>query len=64
MDDYCIFIIFSFRHSNYISIPVVVIKKKGEIHLYVDFKDLNTTSMRDNYPLPKKKYFNKLQVWH
>lgn len=28
-------------------------KKNGEIRLCVDFKNLNRTSLKDNYPLPK-----------
>jgi len=28
-------------------------KKTGEIHLYIDFRNLNKVSLKDNYPLPK-----------
>jgi hypothetical protein len=45
-------IIFPIRHSEWISNPVVVRKKNGEIHLCVDFRDLNRESIKDNYPLP------------
>ena len=31
---------------------MVVRKKTGEIHLCVDFRDLNKVSIKDNYPLP------------
>jgi hypothetical protein len=30
----------------------VVRKKNGEIQLFVDFKNLNQLSLKDNYPLP------------
>lgn len=30
----------------------MVRKKIGEIHLCVDFRDLNKVSIKDNYPLP------------
>lgn len=30
----------------------MVRKKTGEIHLCVDFRDLNKVSIKDNYPLP------------
>jgi hypothetical protein len=45
-------IIFSIRHSEWLSNPVVVRKKSGEIFLCVDFRDLNRESIKDNYPLP------------
>lgn len=31
---------------------VPVRKKNGDIRLYVDFKNLNVSSVKDNYPLP------------
>jgi hypothetical protein len=34
-------IIFSIRHSEWISNPVMVRKNNGEIHLCVDFRDIN-----------------------
>jgi hypothetical protein len=45
-------IIFSIRHSEWLSNPIIVRKKSGEIHLCVDFRDLNKESIKDNYPLP------------
>jgi hypothetical protein len=45
-------IIFPIRHSEWISNPVVVRKKNGEIHLCVDFRDINRASIKYNYPLP------------
>jgi hypothetical protein len=32
---------------------VPVRKKHGEMHLCVDFRNLNGCSLKDNYPLPK-----------
>ena len=32
---------------------VLVRKKNGEIRLCVDFRNLNRSSLKDNYPLPK-----------
>jgi hypothetical protein len=31
-------------------------KKNGEIRLCVDFRNLNKSSLKDNYPLPKMDY--------
>jgi hypothetical protein len=31
-------------------------KKNGEIRLYVDFRNLNKISKKDNYPLPKMEH--------
>jgi hypothetical protein len=45
-------IIFPIRHSEWLSNPVIVRKKSGEIHLCVDFRDLNKASIKDNYPFP------------
>jgi hypothetical protein len=35
---------------------VTVRKKDGEIRLYVDFGNLNRSSQKDNYPLPKMEH--------
>jgi hypothetical protein len=45
-------IIFPIRHSEWISNPVIVRKKSGEIILCVEFRDMNKESIKDNYPLP------------
>jgi hypothetical protein len=44
-------IIYPIRHSNWISNPVIVRKATGEIRICVDSKDLNKSSVKDNYPL-------------
>ena len=31
-------------------------KKKGDIRLCIDFRNLNKASLKDNYPLPKKDH--------
>jgi hypothetical protein len=38
-------------YSSWMSNLVVVRKKTGEIHLHVDFRNLNQLSLKDNYPL-------------
>jgi hypothetical protein len=35
----------------------VVRKKIGDIHLCVDFRDLNKVSIKDSYPLPNMEMF-------
>ena len=45
-------IIFKVRHSEWVSNLVPVRKKSREIRLCVDFRNLNHTSDKDNYPVP------------
>ena len=44
--------VFFIKHLEWISNPMVVKKKKGEIFLCVDFRDINRASIKNNYPLP------------
>ena len=46
-------IIVPLRYSDWIANLVPVRKKNGEIRLCVDFQNLNRSSLKDNYPLPK-----------
>jgi hypothetical protein len=46
-------IIVPLRYSNWVANLVSVRKKSGEIRLCVDFRNLNNSSLKDNYPLPK-----------
>jgi hypothetical protein len=46
-------IIVPLRYSNWVANLVPVRKKSGEIRLCVDFRNLNKSSLKDNYPLPK-----------
>ena len=41
------------RYSDQISNLVTTRKKTDEIRLFVDFRNLNKVSLKDNYPLPK-----------
>jgi hypothetical protein len=45
-------IIFQVRHFAWVANLVHVRKKSGEIHLCVDFRNLNRASKKDNYPVP------------
>jgi hypothetical protein len=49
-------IIYLIRHSGWLSNLVVVRKKTGEIWMCVDFRDLNKSSIKDNYPLPNMEF--------
>lgn len=40
------------RHSSWVSNLVPVQKKNGDIRLCVDFRNLNMSSLKDNYCLP------------
>jgi hypothetical protein len=42
--------------SNWLSNPVIVRKKTGEIQMCVDFRDLNKASIKDNFPLPNMEF--------
>jgi len=46
-------IIVPIRFSDWIYNLVPVRKKTGEIHLCIDFINLNKVSLKENYPLPK-----------
>ena len=45
-------IIYPIRHSDWLSNPMILRKKTREIRICVDFKDLNKSSIKDNYHLP------------
>ena len=46
-------IIVPLRYFSWVANLVPVRKKNGEIRLCVDFRNLNRSSLKDNYPLPK-----------
>jgi len=46
-------IIVPLKYFEWVDNLVLVRKKNGEIGLCVDFKNLNRSSLKDNYPLPK-----------
>jgi hypothetical protein len=49
-------IIIPLRYSEWVAKLVPVRKKNGEIRLCVDFMNLNKSSKKDNYPLPKMEH--------
>jgi hypothetical protein len=46
-------IIVPLRYSDWVANLVPIRKKNGEIRLCVDFRNLNRSSLKDNYLLPK-----------
>ena len=46
-------IIVPLRYSSWVANLVPIRKKNREIRLCVDFRNLNKSSLKDNYPLPK-----------
>jgi hypothetical protein len=44
------------RYSEWVADLVPVRKKNGEIRLFVDFRNLNRSSRKDNYSLPKMEH--------
>jgi hypothetical protein len=49
-------IIVPLRYSIWVANLVPVRKKSGEIRLCVDFRNLNRSSRKDNYPLPNMEH--------
>jgi hypothetical protein len=49
-------IIVPLRYSRWVANLVPVRKKSGEIRLCVDFRNLNRSSRKDNYPLPNMEH--------
>jgi hypothetical protein len=49
-------IIVPLRYSEWVPNLVPVRKKSGEIRLCVDFRNLNRSSKKDNYPLPNMEH--------
>jgi ribonuclease HI len=49
-------IIVPLRYSEWVANLVPVRKKSGEIRLCADFRNLNRSSKKDNYPLPKMEH--------
>jgi hypothetical protein len=49
-------IIVPLRYSDWVANLVPVRKKSGEIRLCVDFRNLNRSSRKDNYPLPNMEH--------
>jgi hypothetical protein len=49
-------IIVPLRYSEWVANLVPVRKKSGEIRLYVDFRNLNRSSKKYNYPLPNMEH--------
>jgi hypothetical protein len=49
-------IIVPLRYSEWVANLVPVRKKSGEIRLCVDFRNLNKSSKKDNYPLPNMEH--------
>ena len=57
-------IIVPLRYSSWVANLVPVRKKNGEIKLCVDFRNLNRSSLKDNYPLPKIEQILQKVVGH
>jgi hypothetical protein len=49
-------IIIPLRYSEWVAKLVLVRKKNGDIRLCVDFRNLNRSSKKYNYPLPKMEH--------
>jgi hypothetical protein len=49
-------IIVPLRYSDYVAKLVPVRENNGEIHLCVDFKNMNKCSLKNNYPFPKMNH--------
>ena len=45
-------IIYPIHHSSWVVNLVPIRNKNGEIRICVDFRNLNQSSLKDNYPFP------------
>jgi hypothetical protein len=61
-------IIVPLRYSEWVANLVPVRKKSGEIRLCVDFRNLNRSSKKDNYPLQKMEHILqrviRIYIWY
>jgi hypothetical protein len=55
-------IIVPLRYSEWVANLVPIRKKDGEIRLFVDFRNLNKSSQKDNYPLPKMEHILQREI--
>ena len=55
-------IIYPIYHSTWIANIVLVRNKNGEIRICVGFRNLNQTSLNDNYALPKMDHLSLIVV--
>ena len=53
-------VIFEVKQTTWVANLVTVRKKNGEIRLYVDFRNLNKASKKDNYHVPQMEFFLQL----
>jgi len=44
--------IYPIEYTSWVSNPFHVNKKQGDIHVFIDYRDLNVTFPKDNYPTP------------
>ena len=57
-------IIVPLKYSSWVANLVLVRKNNGEIRFCVDFRNLNRSSLKDNYPLPKIEQILQKVVGH
>ena len=55
-------IIIPIKYSEWVSNLVSVRKKTGDIRLFIEFRNLNKSSLKDNYPFPKMDHILKKVV--
>jgi hypothetical protein len=51
------------RYAEWISSIVPVQKKDGRWRVYVDFRDLNRTTLKDEYPMPGIRDIDQRSCW-
>ena len=55
-------IIYLIHHSTWIANVVLVYKKNKEIRIYIDFRNLNQASLKDNYAFPNMDHLPQIVV--
>jgi len=49
-------IIFPVKHTHWVANLMLVRKKNGDVRLCIDFRDLNRSSQKENYPVPSMEH--------
>ena len=56
--------IYEIKHTKWVSLIVIVMKKNGKIWVCLDLKKVNAATVRDHYPLPFTEHVLERVVGH
>ena len=55
-------IIYPIHHSTWVANIVPVMKKTGKTRIFIDFRNLNQASLKDNFSLPNMDHLLQIVV--